>query len=152
MDIDQYIKASLEGLRMQMAAHEATWGIGSARSWDVNQNDESIIWKFSDGRVVKAPVQIVGTLNPDDGSFLWAWDNPSVQMSLSGAAQLVKDFGLKHGLAEFATAKVTAGEKRAWEFTALACRLASANGAYRGLSGGPAVFMTFGELNISKRD
>jgi hypothetical protein len=42
-------------------------------------------------------------------------------------------------------------EDKAWEFTAVAVRLGSANGAYRGPSGATYVFMTFGEITLQKR-
>ena len=41
-------------------------------------------------------------------------------------------------------------EEQAWEFTAVAARLGDANGAYRGPAGTTLVFMTFGQVSLSK--
>ena len=41
-------------------------------------------------------------------------------------------------------------EDEAWEFTALACQLCRAQGAYRGPAGTALVYMTFGEVTLSK--
>ena len=42
-------------------------------------------------------------------------------------------------------------EAKAWEFIALANRLANANGGYRAKAGGSMVFMTFGEVQLTKQ-
>jgi hypothetical protein len=39
---------------------------------------------------------------------------------------------------------------QAWEFTALACHLCDAQGAYRGPAGTALVFMTFGEVTLAQ--
>ncbi len=45
--------------------------------------------------------------------------------------------------------KVECAESDCWEFTALACKLCDAKGAYRGPSDTARVFMTFGEVTLS---
>lgn len=147
--IEDYIAASEEGLRIQTESHDATWEISSAESWDVDQEAGVITWTFDNGRTAVAPVQIIGTYNPSDGSFMWGWDHPSVYPDLQQSARLVKEFGEEHGIARFTQQKITiSGESEAWEFVAVANRLGESNGGYRGDSGGPLVFMTFGEVSI----
>jgi hypothetical protein len=46
--------------------------------------------------------------------------------------------------------KVACDEAEAWEFTALACKLCNAQGAYRGPAGSARVFMTFDDVQLSK--
>ena len=65
-------------------------------------------------------------------------------------ASLAKEFGEKHGLANYKERKVKCSEDEAWEFTAVAARLAKANGAYRGPAGTALVYMTFGEIKLSR--
>ncbi len=151
MEAAKFIERSIEGLRMQTDAHDKTWGLGTAKTWNVDQDKGIIFWLFEDGRTAVAPVQIIGTYNPKDGSFLWGWEHPSVVEPLQKHAHLVKEYGEKHGVELFTTKKVHVSEEQAWEFSAVASQLAGANGAYRADAGGPLVYMTFGEIKLSKQ-
>ncbi len=147
-DLENYINASMEGLLIQNESHMNTWGIGKSGTWNVDQEAGTITWSFPDGKVATAPVQIIGTYNPNDNSFLWAWDPPSILEPLQEHAKLVKAFGLKHGIQKFTERKVIVSEDEAWEFIAVANRLAGGNGGYRAAAGGPLVFMTFGTITL----
>ena len=149
-NVEQYVEASMEGLRVQTEAHSETWGLHKAESWNVDQETGVIYWSFSDGKVARAHVQIIGTYNPKDSTFLWAWDHPSIMEPLQSHAKLVREFGLKHKVDLFTERKVIVDEDKAWEFIAVANRLAEANGGYRGEAGGPLVFMTFGEVELKQ--
>jgi len=100
--------------------------------------------------VATAPVQVVGTYSLLEGSWLWAWANPSIPEPLTKDARGAREFGLAHGLKQFTGSKVLCSEDEAWEFTALACQLADAQGAYRGPSGSTMVFMTFGDVSVQR--
>ena len=148
--IETFVEASIEGLKIQTESHDATWGIAEAETWSVDQDAGEITWILGEGRVAVAPVQIIGTYNPDDGTFMWGWDHPAVDPALQESARLVKAIGEKHDIPRFTQQKITiSGESEAWEFVAVANRLANSNGGYRGDSGGPLVFMTFGKLSVS---
>lgn len=151
LDIEAFIAASLEGLRSVTSIHQETWNLGGADNWSVDQNGGELVWTFDDGTVARAPVQIVGTYSERGQSFMWGWNHPSILPPLQEAAWAVKAFGEEHGVEEFTTHKVECSEMRAWEYTALAMRLTEANGAYRAeASPGTFVFMTFGEVQLSK--
>jgi hypothetical protein len=147
-DIPKYVEQSVKGLQAQTQAHRSTWHLGEEEQWFVDQAQELIRFRFSDGSVAEAPVQIVGTFSPKDDTFLWAWDHPSVGEPLQRAANLVRDFGEQRQVPDFTTSKVTCSEDDAWAFTAVAARLAGANGAYRASAGGTLVYMTFGRVKL----
>lgn len=100
-------------------------------------------------KVVTAPVQVIGTYNRADGTFLWGWDHPSVPAPLGADARLAREFGQLQKLPKFTTRKVEVTEEEAWSFTAVALYLSGAQGAYRGPAGTTLVFMTFGEMTIA---
>lgn len=145
-----FIKQSVEGLRTQTSAHAATWHLGEEADWAADQDIGVIRLTFADGTIAEADLQIVGTYNTVDGTFLWGWDHPSVAEPLQKHASLAKEFGEQHGLSKYTEQKVKCSEDDAWEFTAVAARLGNANGAYRGPSGTALVYMTFGEIKLSK--
>ncbi len=151
-DFDTYVAASIEGMRLATSGHTGIWNLGTEQSWNVNQDAGTIVFTFQDGTTASAPVQIIGTLNAADSTFLWAWDHPSIEPALQINASRVKAFGEEHGLDELTTRKVACNEARAWEYTAVAMRLAEANGGYRAeASPGTFVFMNFGEISLAKK-
>jgi hypothetical protein len=150
-DFQKYLDASLDGLKLQTETHQRIWGIGESDRWNVDQDEGLIWWTFSDGKVASASVQIIGTYNRDDGSFLWAWDHPSIDPALRKHAMLVQSFGEEHQIDKLTTRTVYVTESEAWEFVALANRLADANGGYRADAGGPLIFMTYGEIKLEKQ-
>jgi hypothetical protein len=150
MDPQLFIQQSVAGLRTQTSAHAATWHLGEETNWAADQDTGRIRFTFADGTVAEADLQIVGTYNTLDGTFLWGWDHPSVAEPLRKHSSLAKEFGEKHGLTLYTERKVKCSEEDAWAFTAVAARLGNANGAYRGPAGTALVYMTFGEIKLSK--
>lgn len=121
---------------------------GEGFDWSVDLNEGMI--KFTSAtKTVSAPVQVVGTYNTLDGTFLWGWDHPSVPTLLGADARLAHEFGQRQKLPMFMTRKVKCTEEQAWKFTAVALHLSGGQGAYRGPAGTTMVFMTFGDMTIT---
>lgn len=136
-------------LRLKTEAHAAGWGLGSTERWDLDQADGRLV--FTGKKVTAtAPAQIIGTYSTASGTFLWAWDHPSVLPPLQEHARQLREYGEQHGIAALTTRKLECTELEAWEFTALACHLCGAQGAYRGPAGPALVFMTFGEVTLTQ--
>lgn len=150
-DLEAFIAESVEGLKMATSAHKATWRLGEEKSWGIDQDAGEIVFLFSNGKKAVAAVQIIGTLNTGDSTFMWGWDHPSVRPALQEDAKRVKSLGEEHGLEEFTTQTISCSEARAWGYTALAMRLSGANGAYRAqASPDTFVYLTFGEVTLEE--
>ena len=119
--------------------------------WSVDLDAGTIIFT-SPTKMVSAPVQVIGTYNRLDHTFLWGWDHPSVPEPSGADARLARQFGQLRDLPLFTTRIVECSEEQAWSFTAVALYLSGAQGAYRGPAGSTMVFMTFGEMTISPID
>lgn len=143
----QLLGRSIAALRTKTAAHDALWHIGEA-DWAVDQDAGTITFTRADGISAVCPVQIVGTYNTLDGTWLWGWDHPSVVPALQAHARAVYAYGTSAGVGRLTTRTLACSEAEAWEFAALACELCQAQGAYRGPSGTVLVFMTFGEVTL----
>ncbi|WP_278469655.1 DUF6882 domain-containing protein [Gimesia maris] len=150
MDADLFIQQAIEGLRVQTAAHSSTWNLGDEDTWSAEQDSGRIEFSFADGTIAETDMQIIGTYNTNDGTFLWGWDHPYIKEPLRAHAKLARQFGEQHKLSNFTERIVECAESEAWEFTAVAARLANANGAYCGPSGTALVYMTFGEIELHK--
>ena len=148
-DLRPQIEKAMHGLEALTAAHDGTWQIGQA-AWSVDQEGGTITFTTPKGMLVTAPVQVVGSYNTQDGTWLWAWDNPSLEGPLTEHARKVRAFGQQDGYEILTTPKLACPEEQCWELTALACMLAGAQGAFRGPAGAIRVFMTFGQVKLSK--
>ena len=146
---DLTLVRSMADLQTKIDACVRMFGLGSGERWDVDL-DAGFIKFTQHDLVATAPVQVIGTFNAGDGTWLWGWDHPSVQPSLAHAAELCRDFGMRYDLGAFTQRKISCTHEDAWQFTAVASYLSGANGAYRGPSGTTYVFMTFGTVTLSK--
>ncbi|HEX2134546.1 MAG TPA: hypothetical protein VHG30_01385 [Microvirga sp.] len=120
--------------------------------WDVDLDAGTIVFTSPKGIVATAPVQVVGTLNSGDSTWLWGWANPSLPEAVTRHAQIVRDYGEKHRIRELTERKfeVDTDESDCWRFAAVACYLGEAQGAYRGPSGNVRVFLTYGTVSVKK--
>lgn len=148
-EIDAVFERAEAELRLKTEGHNNSWRTGES-SWDVDFEAGTITFRNSKDWVITAPVQLIGTLVPDSGTWLWGWDHPSAPEPVRAHAKLVHAFGTAQGLEALTTRQIEATEEDAWNFTALAAHLAGANGGYRGPTGRALVFMTFGEIAITK--
>jgi len=143
------IEKAVSGLQALTAAHDGVWQIGQA-AWSVDQEQGTITFNSPKRIVATAPVQVIGSYNSQDGTWLWSWNNPSLEVRLTEHARKVQAFGNEKGYAILTTPKLECPEEQCWELTALACMLAGAQGAYRGPAGATRVFMTFGQVKLTK--
>lgn len=111
--------------------------------------DTGVIRFTSASKVISAPIQVIGTYNTLDGTFLWGWDHPSVPEPLAADARLAREFGRRQDLELFTTRKVECTEDEAWVFTSVALYLSGAQGLYRAPFGTTMVFLTFGKVTIA---
>lgn len=148
MDHHELIARSLEELRLKSAVHDRLWHLSEAR-WSVDQDTGKITFCAPNGMIAVCSVQIIGTFNTHDSTWLWAWDHPSVQPTLAEHAKRLLEYGESFNISELTTRKLSTTEDLCWEFTALACHLNDAQGAYRARSGAAMVFMTLGDPTIS---
>lgn len=141
--------SSLTELNAKTQAHEGLFQISQA-DWDLDQDAGKIKFTSPDGKIVTAPAQVAGTFDTADSTWLWSWDNPSIDEKLTAHALLAKDFGGGHGPDELIRRKFKTTEDWCWKYTAVTCKLGKYEGAYRARSDGTIVFVTFGEVTIEK--
>jgi hypothetical protein len=148
-DFQNLLDASVAELQVKNEANKA-WGMGSFDQWDVDQEVGDLVFSNDDGTTATAPAQIIGSFSTNDNTWLWAWDNPSILDGMKRDARKVKQYGEEHKIEQLTTRKWTGTEQDAWAMAALAVKLCGAQGAYRGPGENSYVFMTFGEVKVSK--
>ncbi len=139
----------MTSLRIKTGVQQRLFHIDTAK-WAMSQDTGLITFTSPDGVTATAPAQIVGTYDTSVGTWLWAWDNPSIQPALAAYARVAQEYGQRHGVPELTTAEVSVPEAKCWEFAAAACELAGGQGVYRGPADGSRVLIAFGTLRLSK--
>ncbi|WP_424950088.1 DUF6882 domain-containing protein [Deinococcus sp.] len=142
----EFVRQSVAGLQVLTRAHDSLFGLGSA-SWHADLQTGTLTFTNERYRAV-CPVQVIGTYDTRDSSWLWGWDHPSVPEGLAEHAKLVRAFATRQGLSALLTPALHCSEEDIWAFAALAVRLAGAQGAYRGPAGTTLVMMTFGAVQL----
>ena len=141
---------AMQQLRLQTTLQDRFMNLGAA-AWAVDLAAGTITFTSEQQRAV-APVQVVGSLNLVDGTWLWGWDHPSVPEPLAEHARAVRAYGEQHGLERLTTRLIPATADEAWEFAAVADLLGGGQCAYRGPAGSAVVFMTFGNPTLTALD
>lgn len=139
---------ALAWLRAATLKHSTQWGLGKEANWNLDLNAGQLRWTFSDGRIVHADIQVIGTFNTKNDSFLWGWDHPSVPQPLRRAAIAAQAWGEANGVADFTIRNPHCSEDRTWVFAAVAAQQDGASGVYRGNANGTWVYVAFSEPGV----
>ena len=80
---------------------------------------------------VLATVQVVGSVNVQDRTWLWSWANPDVDVSLYRDILDVQMLGRTRGIEQLTTPFWDADAVDGWEVTSISAYVLQAAGAYR---------------------
>ena len=149
MEIETLLMQGRERIDKTTRAHAERWGLGTAKRWALDQDDGRIVWSFED-RVASADVQILGSWNAQVTSFVWSWDNDSIQAPLCATAEKVRAFGAEHGVAALNSSPLKLGEEQVRDLVALAFQVGGCTGLYHPYDGKLATYITFGPVTIEE--
>ena len=83
-------------------------------------------------------------------SFVWSWDNDSIQAPLCATAEKVRAFGAEHGVGALTTSPLNLDEEQVRDLVALAFRLGGGTGLYHPYDGVLATYITFGPVTVEE--
>lgn len=144
------IEGSMEGLRLQTEAHQGAWGFGQSQRWDFSFDTGELVFTFPN-MIVRAPAQVIGSFDSEEGSWMWAWANPSIPETLARDSIRAREYGEHHHVQRLTTPSWPGDEMDGWQMAAFANRLCESNGVYRGPAGTAFVFLTFGKIQLSQK-
>jgi len=144
-EFEALLRTSMDDLMQKTRIHQESWGFGEEDQWFLNQDSGDLVFTFPDG-VASGPGQVIGTFDPQAGTWTWAWADRLLPDHLKRDAFRVRDFGVEHNLQHLLAPTWPAQESHAWYMTAFACWLCHAQGAFRGEAEDTCTFLTFGEI------
>lgn len=149
MDIETLLLQGRELIEQTSLAHSRRWGLGTARRWVLDQDVGRVTWSFED-HVASAPAQILGSWNNKVSTFVWSWDNESIQAPLCTAAEAVRAFGVENGVSALATSPLKLDEEQVRDLVALAFRVGGCTGLYHPFDGQLATYIVFGPVTVEE--
>ncbi len=149
MEIETLLIHGREQIDRTTRAHAERWGLGTAKQWALDQDDGRIVWSFED-HVASADVQILGSWNGQVTSFVWSWDNDSIQTPLCATAEKVRAFGAEHGVAALNSSPLKLDEGQVRDLVALAFQVGGCTGLYHPYDGRLATYIAFGPVTIEE--
>ncbi len=145
----QAIDKAMGLLNKAIAAHAASWYVADG-AWKINQEEKTLAFEMPNGVRATSPAQVIGTHETATGIWRWAWDDPAISLALVKNSKTVQVFGRKYHFPRLTRRAYKSTEQQCWEMMALAYLLCQANGAYRGLTPTQSIFMTFGEIKLTR--
>src|SRR5262245_8001788 len=82
----------------QEALEQGEWRLTSCSEWGFDMKAGIVTVNFNDGIQWQADGQFLGSFNPEDNTFQWAWDSPDISEHLMQDSLLIKAVGEKSGL------------------------------------------------------
>ena len=110
----------------------AEFGLASMPHAHLNESTGQLV--FSDASVtprILASVQVVGSVNTESRSWLWAWANPDVEPLLCKDILEVHMLGETRGIQQLTTPFWEGDAVDGWEMTSISAYVLQAAGAYR---------------------
>ena len=149
MELETLLLEGRDMIDRTSRAHRERWGLGSAQRWVLNQDEGRIVWSFED-HVASAPAQILGSWNGTVSSWVWSWDNDSIQAPLRTTAEEVRAIGVENGVGALSTSPLKLNEEQVRDLVAVAFRLAGCTGLYHHYDGKLATYVTFGPVTVEE--
>src|SRR4051812_3516229 len=72
------LAAGLAKFESKEKAGATKWGVGTFERWELDQNHGLVKFTNADGTGIYADAQIIGSFDPLNRTWEWAWNNPYV--------------------------------------------------------------------------
>ena len=149
MELETLLTQGRDMIEQTSRAHAQRWGLGTANQWALDQDDGRVVWSFDD-HVASAPAQILGSWNGTVSSFVWSWDNDTIEDALCATAEEVRAYGEANGVGALNTSPLNLDEEQVRDLVALAFRVGGCTGLYHPYDGRLATYITFGTVTVEE--
>jgi hypothetical protein len=119
------------------------WGIGTFERWELDQNQGILRFANTDGSGLETEAQVIGSFDPINSSWEWAWHNPYVADPLKTDVLKVKAYGETHQFPSLTTGKFIANESIANGMAAIALKVAGGDSVFPGRAADIVVMISF---------
>jgi len=148
-EFEKFAKSASESFLESSKKIDDAYKLDQYSRWDFDQKTRQIVFSEKGVKKVIADVQIAGSWAANI-TWLWAWDNKTIDDALKIDAAKVREFGKQKKYWELTTSQFMSELDHAWTLTAVAGYLTKAKTAYRGENGTGYVFFLITDLKWVK--
>ncbi|VAX05603.1 hypothetical protein MNBD_GAMMA26-1633 [hydrothermal vent metagenome] len=147
-DDTKYVDDCYTELEQKQAALLKQYKLDSYDSFDYNMTTGRI--QYFQGTIVKVEADFIpiGSLNEEDQSWMWAWENPSVTGELREQSLTIKELAPRIGDALFERSTFQSNEGTAWEIAAMACKHFNSQGVFAAPLSGLLIFLSLSNITV----
>ena len=132
----------------ELAAHNRSWRMDEAETYEVDLVAGTITWTFADGHTATAAAELIGTWYGN--TFLWGWAHPSAPPGTAKAAQAVREWGEAENFSNMIEEQPVTDLDGAGTFAAIATYLGDIKGVYATeVRPGTWAYIGFGVVELS---
>ena len=144
--IQDLINTTFIQVQKCMKLHNDKFPLTKGR-WDIDITNKTITFQ-NQGKKAIAQIQIIGTRNPIDNTWLWSWANSSLSENICVHARILQKYGHKYKSHTLTNEKMKCTVDFCWEMLTLAFALTNADGIYRATreKSDPEVWLTYTNL------
>ena len=130
-------------------AWQRRWALPERARYDWDLDTGELVLHGAESCVV-ADLSVVGTTSEADGTFLWAWANPTLADCCAGI-ESVRDFGETHDLSLLTTPEWEGGRAEALEMLAIAVRILDSEGFFIDNTGDGGIYFVLNRFRERTR-
>lgn len=130
LDYDTFAPKCVEQLKAIQDKFYKEYSINDYTKWFYNQSTGLMTFS-SEEREVNFRYFSVGSFSTKTNTWKWSWDNSSTMDNVKEQIESVKEFGIKYNYPKLAGGYFESNEVEAWEFAAIALKVAGGIGVYR---------------------
>lgn len=127
---DQFVDDCYDELEVKQKHLESTFGLGHFDRYDLDPDNETIIFSSDDGNSVSANFVPVGTFATQTNSWMWAWHNSAFSQSSRDKALAIQELADTTGYEIFEKPTAEVNEVMAWELSAMSLKMLNGQGVY----------------------
>ena len=123
-------------------------GMSRAVGWRLDQRAAQVEWDLADDRTARAPAQVLGSWSAATGTFVWAWDNPTVLAEVRETAGRIREYGEEHEVFALTTSPLRLDLDQLRDLVALAFRVGGCTGLFHPTREHLTTYVVFGRVTL----
>ena len=130
LDYNSFAEACVEELKFLQDKFQDQYDVDWYDNWFYNQSTRLLTFSTGDLEL-NFRYFTVGSFSEKSSTWKWSWDNDTTLDSVKEKVNIIKEFGRSSNFAKLTTGYFDSDEFEAWEFVAIAAKLAGGIGVYR---------------------
>ena len=128
---------------------KSEFDLASHQRWFYDQATQKLTFSNDDRVIVEADFQVVGSFSSSSCTWLWSWENSSIEPMAKREILKVKEFCEQRGIRKGVEGYWPADEYDPWDMTSLALYVLGYQGSYRcSEKGDDGLFVVFQNMHF----